>query len=51
MESKIVEELKQCDFVDSSGDCPMDSPGSSVKGSYTLMNHETGTLLIQCNDK
>ena len=31
----------------------MDSPGfSTVKGTYTLMNHETGTLIsMQHGDK
>ena len=53
LESKIVEELKQCDSVVVSGDCRMDSPGfSAVKGTYTLMNHETGTLIsMQHGDK
>lgn len=49
-ESKIVEE---CDSVVVSGDCRMDSPGfSAVKGTYTLMNDETGTLIsMQHEDK
>ena len=53
LESDVAKELKQCDSVIVSGDCRMDSPGfSAVKGTYTLMNHETGGLIsMQHGDK
>ena len=53
LESEITKELKQCDSVIVSGDCRMDSPAfSAVKGTYTLMNHETDKLIsMQHGDK
>lgn len=47
MEAKLVEQYSGSgEGVTVSGDCRMDSPGfSAVKGTYTLMDHDTGVLL------
>ena len=46
METRVVEECCNKEGIVVSGDCRMDSPGfSAVKGTYTLMDHDTGLLL------
>ena len=46
MEEDMIHRFSVSEGIVVSGDCRMDSPGfSAVKGTYTLMDHETGTLL------
>ena len=46
MEAEQIEKYKTSTGVILSGDCRMDSPGfSAVKGTYSLMDHDTGVIL------
>ena len=46
METRVLEECRNKEGIIVSGDCRMDLPGfSAVKGTYTLMDHDTGLLL------
>ena len=41
-----MEECRNKEGIIVSGDCQMDSPGfSAIKGTNTLMDHDTGVLL------
>ena len=46
METKLIEQYGGSEGIIVCGDCRMDSPGfSAVKGTYSLMDHDTGVLL------
>ena len=46
MEDDLIQRFNTTESIVVSGDCRMDSPGfSAIKGTYTLMDHDSGTLL------
>ena len=53
MEADVIERFRRSEGVVLSGDCRMDSPGfSAVKGTYSPMDHDSGTIIsIEHGDK